>query len=157
MLACFFVLRELDLDLAFLKRTWTCPINVDLDLRTVDLDLTVAGLQVFFHMSERDFYVIQTSKSLWVQNNVYLLVVCRSGLVCTLQHFHGFCIVAFLFEFLGFLSHLRLLIGTQTKTTHMAQFKTAEITFSFTQDDQLCPGLVADALLLILSLICAFE
>jgi len=48
---------DLDLDLAFLKRTWTrtwtCPLNVDLDLRTVDLrtvdldlhlDLTVAGL-----------------------------------------------------------------------------------------------------------------
>ena len=40
----------MDLDLAFLKRTWTrtwtCPLNVDLDLdlRTVDLDLTVAGL-----------------------------------------------------------------------------------------------------------------
>jgi len=47
-------LRTVDLDLAFSKRTWTrtwtCPLNVDLDLdsdlRTVDLDLhlTVAGL-----------------------------------------------------------------------------------------------------------------
>jgi len=38
----------LDLDLAFLKRTWTrtCPLKVDLDLRIVDLDLdlAVAGL-----------------------------------------------------------------------------------------------------------------
>jgi len=25
-------------------RSWTCPINVDLDSRTMDLDLTVAGL-----------------------------------------------------------------------------------------------------------------
>ena len=45
MLAGSFFVLDLDLDLAFLKRTWTrtwtCPLNVDLDL---DLDLTVAGL-----------------------------------------------------------------------------------------------------------------
>ena len=40
-----FFLLDLDLDLPFLKRTWTrtwtCPFKVDLDL---DLDLAVAGL-----------------------------------------------------------------------------------------------------------------
>ena len=35
-----------DLDLPSLKRTWTCSLKVDLnlDLRIVDLDFTVAGL-----------------------------------------------------------------------------------------------------------------
>ena len=52
--ACRFVffLLDLDLDLPFLKRTWTrtwtCPFKVDLDLdldlRIEDLDLAVAGL-----------------------------------------------------------------------------------------------------------------
>jgi len=32
------------LDLPFLKRTWTCPFKVDLDLSIGDLDLAVAGL-----------------------------------------------------------------------------------------------------------------
>ena len=41
---------DLDLDLPFLKRTWTrtwtCPfkVDLDLDLRIEDLDLAVAGL-----------------------------------------------------------------------------------------------------------------
>jgi len=41
---------DLDLDLPFLKRTWTrtwtCShkVDLDLDLRIVDLDFTVAGL-----------------------------------------------------------------------------------------------------------------
>jgi len=52
--ACRFVFFLLDLDLPFLKRTWTrtwtCPLKVDLDLdldlriRDLDLDLAVAGL-----------------------------------------------------------------------------------------------------------------
>jgi len=50
MVAGSFFLLDLDLDMAFLKRTWTrtwtCPLKVDLDLRIVDLDLdlAVAGL-----------------------------------------------------------------------------------------------------------------
>jgi len=48
--ACWFIffLLDLDLDLPFLKRTWTCPFKVDLDLDLrigdLDLDLAVAGL-----------------------------------------------------------------------------------------------------------------
>ena len=47
-----FFLLDLDLDLPFLKRTWTrtwtCPFKVDLDLRIrdLDLDLAVAGLVI---------------------------------------------------------------------------------------------------------------
>jgi len=39
-------LQSVDLDLPSLKRTWTCSLKVDLnlDLRIVDLDFTVAGL-----------------------------------------------------------------------------------------------------------------
>ena len=43
---------DLDLDVPFLKRTWTCPFKVDLDLDLdlrigdldLDLDLALAGL-----------------------------------------------------------------------------------------------------------------
>jgi len=51
MLAGLFFL--LDLDLAFLKQTWTCPLKMDLDLRIVDLDLAVAGLVTSLAISIR--------------------------------------------------------------------------------------------------------
>jgi len=64
MLAGTFSILDLDLDLAFWKRTWTrtwtCPLKVylDLDLRIVDLDLhldlAVAGLVTSLIFTQAD-------------------------------------------------------------------------------------------------------